>query len=54
MLLVEIEEEVAEEKELALEMWRASRQANSALDGYCLVEFNSLNVRIIRLRRIML
>ena len=50
MLLVEMEEEVAEEKELALEMWRA---VDSTLYGSSLVEFNSLNVRITRHRRIM-
>ena len=53
MLLVEMEDEVAEEKELALEMWRAGRHDDSTLDGSVLVEFNSLNVRIIRHRRIM-
>ena len=53
MLLVEMEEEIAEEKELSLEMWRVGRKADSTLDGSGLVEFNSLNVRIIRHRRIM-
>ena len=53
MLMVEMEEEVAEEKELALEMWRAGRKYDSTLDGSGLVEFNSLNVKISRHRRNM-